>query len=68
MRSHNKTFFSKVPKILAELNKIFNFEKFVIYVLQYIYFIGPVFNLMLKATVYSQQNILKQKLAIYLNE
>ena len=33
-RSHNKTFFSKVSKILAELNKIFTFEKFVIYVLQ----------------------------------
>ena len=31
-RSHNKTFF-KVSKILAEFNKIFTFEKFVIYVL-----------------------------------
>ena len=34
MRSHNKTFFSKVSKILAEFNKVFSFEKFVIYVLQ----------------------------------
>ena len=34
MRSHNKTFFSKVSKILAEFNKVFDFEKFVIYVLQ----------------------------------
>ena len=34
MRSHNKTFFGKVSKILAEINKVLNFEKFVIYVLQ----------------------------------
>ena len=34
MKSHNKTFFSNVSKILAEFNKVFNFEKFVIYVLQ----------------------------------
>ena len=34
MRSHNKTFFRKVSKILVEFNKVFNFEKFVIYVLQ----------------------------------
>ena len=34
MRSHNKTFFSKVSKMLAEFNKVFNFEKFVIYDLQ----------------------------------
>ena len=26
MRSHNKTLFSKVSKILAEFNKVFNFE------------------------------------------
>ena len=32
MRSHSKTFFGKVSKILAEFNKVFNFEKFVIYV------------------------------------
>ena len=32
MRSHNKTFFSKVSKILTEFNKLFNFERFLIYV------------------------------------
>ena len=30
MRSHNKAFFGKVSKILAEFNKVFNFEKFFI--------------------------------------
>ena len=34
IRSHNKAFFSKGSKLLAEFNKVFNFEKFVIYVLQ----------------------------------
>ena len=34
MKSHDKTFFSKVSKILAEFNKVFNFEKCAIYVLQ----------------------------------
>ena len=29
----NKTFFSKVSKILVEFNKVFNFEKFRTYVL-----------------------------------
>ena len=38
MRSHNKNFLSKVSKILAEDNKVFNFQKFFIYVL-------PEFNL-----------------------
>ena len=33
-RSHNKTFFGKIFKTLAEFNKVFNFETFVIYVLQ----------------------------------
>ena len=33
MRSHNKKFLSKVSKILAEDNKVFNFLKFLIYVL-----------------------------------
>ena len=33
IRSHNKTFFNKVSKILAEVRKVFNFEKFLIYVL-----------------------------------
>ena len=28
MRPHNKTFFGKVSKILPELSKVFNFEKF----------------------------------------
>ena len=32
-RSYNKTFFSKIPKVFAEFRKVFNFEKFVIYVL-----------------------------------
>ena len=34
MRSHNKKFFSKVSNILAEFNKVLNFENVVIYVLQ----------------------------------
>ena len=33
MRSHNKKFLSKVSKILAEDNMVFNFKKFLIYVL-----------------------------------
>ena len=33
MRSYNKTFFGKVSKILAELNKVSNFEKFLIYLM-----------------------------------
>ena len=33
MRSRNKIFFGKVSKILSEFNKLFNFEKFLIYVL-----------------------------------
>ena len=33
MRSLNKTFFSNASKILAEFNKEFNFEKFLIHVL-----------------------------------
>ena len=33
MRSHNKNFLSKVFKILAEDNKIFNFKMFLIYAL-----------------------------------
>ena len=33
IRSHNKTFFNNVSKILAEVRKVFNFEKFLIYVL-----------------------------------
>ena len=32
-RPHNKTFFSKVSKIFVEFKKVFNFEKFLIYVL-----------------------------------
>ena len=34
MKSHDKTFFSKFSKLLAQLNEVFNFEKFLIYVLQ----------------------------------
>ena len=34
MSSHNKTFFSKFYKVLVELNDVFNFEKFLIYVCQ----------------------------------
>ena len=30
MRSQNKTFFSKAPKILAEFNKVLNIGKFLI--------------------------------------
>ena len=33
IRSYNKTFFRKVSKILAEFDKLFNFEKFLIYAL-----------------------------------
>ena len=33
IRSCNKTFFQKISKILAEFDKIFNFEKFLIYAL-----------------------------------
>ena len=33
IRLTNKTFFSKAFKILADFNKLFNFEKFLIYVL-----------------------------------
>ena len=33
MTSHNKKFSSKVSKILAEDNTVFNFKKFLIYVL-----------------------------------
>ena len=33
-KSHNKTFFSKASKIFAEFKKVFNFEKFLIYVLK----------------------------------
>ena len=32
MRLYNKTFFSTAFKVLADFNKLFNFEKFVIYV------------------------------------
>ena len=32
IRSHNKTLFSKVSKILPEFDKVFNSEKFLIYV------------------------------------
>ena len=32
-RSYNKTLFQEVFKILAEFDKVFNFEKFLIYVL-----------------------------------
>ena len=32
MRPQNKTFFGKVSKILAQFNKVFDFEKFLIYV------------------------------------
>ena len=32
-RSCNKTFFSKAFKMLTELNKVYNFEKFLIYAL-----------------------------------
>ena len=31
-KSHNKTFFGEVSKIFAEFEKVFNFEKFQIYV------------------------------------
>ena len=33
MRLYNKTFFSKASKVLADFNKAFHFEKFLIYVL-----------------------------------
>ena len=33
MRLYSKTFFSKAFKVLADFNKLFNFEKFLIYVL-----------------------------------
>ena len=33
MRLYNKTFFSKTFKVLADFNKLLNFEKFLIYVL-----------------------------------
>ena len=33
MRLYSKTFFSKVFKVLADFNKLLNFEKFLIYVL-----------------------------------
>ena len=33
MRLYNKTFFSKAFKVLADFNELFNFEKFLIYVL-----------------------------------
>ena len=33
MRLYSKTFFSKAFKLLADFNKLFNFEKFLIYVL-----------------------------------
>ena len=32
MRFYNKTFFSKPFKVFADFNKLFNFEKFLIYV------------------------------------
>ena len=34
IRSHNKICFSKISKLLAELNEVFNFEKFLIYLYQ----------------------------------
>ena len=37
MRSRKKTLFSKVSKILAEFNEVFNFEKFLIYVLFFVF-------------------------------
>ena len=33
MRLYNKTFFSKAFKVLTDFNKVFQFEKFLIYVL-----------------------------------
>ena len=33
-RSHSKTFFGKVSKIIAEVHQVFNFEKLLIYVCQ----------------------------------
>ena len=33
MRLYNKTFFSKAFKLLADFNKLFDFDKFLIYVL-----------------------------------
>ena len=33
IRSHNKKILNKVSRILAENNKVFNFYKFLIYVL-----------------------------------
>ena len=33
IRLYNKTFFSKAFKVLADFSKLFNFEKFIIYVL-----------------------------------
>ena len=33
MRSHNKTFFGKVSRILTGFDMVFNFEKFLLYVL-----------------------------------
>ena len=37
MRLYSKTFSSKAFKVLADFNKLFNFEKFLIYVLPKIY-------------------------------
>ena len=34
IRLHNKTLFSKISKIMAEFDKVFKFEKFLIYVFQ----------------------------------
>ena len=33
MRLYSKTFFSKAFKVLADFNKLFNFEKLLIYIL-----------------------------------